>query len=125
RQEQLAREFVQLLGIKTAAIETPVGALSGGNQQKVVLARWLATQPKLLILDERTRGTAIAASQEIMAAVARLARLRVAVLLIAPEIEELPRPGDRIAVLRERRKAGQLEGGAEGDQVLGLIAGHA
>src|SRR5690606_38339915 len=80
RQEQLAREFVQLLGIKTADIETPVGALSGGNQQKVVLERWLATQPKLLILDEPTRGIDIAAEQEIMAEVVKLARQGMAVL---------------------------------------------
>src|SRR5690606_220044 len=125
RQEQLAREFVQLLGIKTADIETPVGALSGGNQQKVVLARWLATQPKLLILDEPTRGIDIAAKQEIMAEVVKLARQGMAVLFISAEIEGLTRLGDRIAVLRERRKAGELEGGAEGDQVLDLIAGHA
>lgn len=125
RQEEMAREFVRLLGIKTADIETPVGALSGGNQQKVVLARWLATQPSLLILDEPTRGIDIAAKQEIMAEVVKLARQGMAVLFISAEIEELTRLSDRIAVLRERRKAGELDGGSDGSRVLDLIAGHA
>ena len=124
-QEQMARDFVQLLGIKTADIETPVGTLSGGNQQKVVLARWLATRPSLLILDEPTRGIDIAAKQEIMAEVVKLARQGMAVLFISAEIEELTRLSDRIAVLRERHKAGELEGGCDGSQVLDLIAGHA
>ena len=125
RQEQLARHYVDLLGVKTAGIESPVGALSGGNQQKVVLARWLATQPALLILDEPTRGIDIAAKQEIMAEVVRLAREGMAVLFISAEIEELTRLGDRIAVLRERHLAGELPGGSDGQQVLDLIAGHA
>jgi len=124
RQQAMAREFVRLLGIKTADIETPVDALSGGNQQKVVLARWLATEPRLLILDEPTRGIDIAAKQEIMAEVVRLARQGMAVLFISAEIEELTRLCDRIAVMRERRKAGELPGGSDGGQVLDLIAGH-
>ncbi|WP_231472283.1 sugar ABC transporter ATP-binding protein [Pseudoxanthomonas suwonensis] len=123
-QVKLADQYVALLGIRTADIETPVGALSGGNQQKVVLARWLATQPKLLILDEPTRGIDVAAKQEIMAEVLRLAREGMAVLFISAEIEELTRLGDRIAVLRERRLAGELPGGSDGDQVLELIAGQ-
>ena len=125
RQEELARHYVELLGVRTAGIETPVGALSGGNQQKVVLARWLATRPKLLILDEPTRGIDIAAKQEIMGEVVRLAREGMAVLFISAELEELTRLGDRIVVLRERRKAGELPGGSEGARVLDLIAGHA
>jgi simple sugar transport system ATP-binding protein len=124
RQEEMARRFVELLGIKTGDIDTPVGTLSGGNQQKVVLARWLATQPKLLILDEPTRGIDVAAKQEIMAEVVRLARTGMAVLFISAEIEELTRLGDRIAVMRERHKAGELPGGSDGGQVLDLIAGH-
>ena len=123
-QARMASHYVELLGIRTADIETPVGALSGGNQQKVVLARWLATQPSLLILDEPTRGIDIAAKQEIMAEVVRLAREGMAVLFISAEIEELTRLGDRIAVLRERRLAGELPGGSDGGQVLELIAGQ-
>ena len=125
QQDALAREYVELLGIRTAGIETPVGALSGGNQQKVVLARWLATRPSLLILDEPTRGIDIAAKQDLMAEVVRQARQGMAVLFISAEIEELARLGDRIAVLRERRKAGELPAGSEGQAVLDLIAGAA
>ena len=123
RQQALAREFIALLGIKVLDIETPVGALSGGNQQKVVLARWLATSPRLLILDEPTRGIDIAARQEIMAEILRLARQGMAVLFISAEIEELARLCDRIAVLRDRRKVGELPAGCEGRQVMEMIAG--
>ncbi|MEO6079671.1 MAG: sugar ABC transporter ATP-binding protein [Steroidobacteraceae bacterium] len=124
RQQALAREFVALLGIKALDIETPVGALSGGNQQKVVLARWLATTPRLLILDEPTRGIDIAARQEIMNEILRLARQGMAVLFISAELEELTRLSDRIVVLRDRRKAGELPAGSDGGQVLELIAGN-
>lgn len=124
KQEEMAAHYVALLGIRTAGVEAPAGALSGGNQQKVVLARWLATAPRLLILDEPTRGIDIAAKQEIMAEVLRLARQGMAVLFISAEIEELTRLGDRIAVLRERRMAGELAGGSDGRQVLDMIAGH-
>lgn len=123
RQDAMAQRLVDVLGIKTAGIETPVGRLSGGNQQKVVLARWLATEPQLLILDEPTRGIDIAAKQDLMAEVVRLARQGMAVLFISAEIEELTRVCDRIAVLRERRKVGELPGGSSEQQVLALIAG--
>ena len=124
KQEELARRFVDLLGIRPADIETQVGALSGGNQQKVVLARWLATEPKLLVLDEPTRGIDIAAKQEVMAEVERRADEGMAVLFISAEIEELTRLCDRIAVMRERRKAGELPAGSSAEQVLALIAGQ-
>ena len=123
RQQELAREFIALLGIKVADIETPVRALSGGNQQKVVLARWLATNPRLLILDEPTRGIDVAARQEIMAEILRLARQGMAVLFISAELEELTRLCDRIAVLRDRCKAGELPAGSDTGQVMEMIAG--
>lgn len=123
-QRRWASHWVQALGIKTADIETPIGLLSGGNQQKVVLARWLLTQPRLLVLDEPTRGIDIAAKQEIMGEVATLAGQGMAVLFISAEIEELTRLGDRIAVLRERHMAGVLPAGSSQAQVLELIAGH-
>lgn len=123
KQDELARRLVQALGIKTADIETPVGQLSGGNQQKVVLARWLVTEPALLMLDEPTRGIDVAAKQELMAEVARRAREGMAVLFISAEIDELTRWCDRIAVMRERRKAGELPGGSTGARVLAMIAG--
>jgi simple sugar transport system ATP-binding protein len=123
QQEELARRYVELLGIKTAGIEIPVGLLSGGNQQKVVLARWLATEPAVLILDEPTRGIDIAAKQEIMQQILRLARKGMAVLFISAEMEELVRVSDRIAVMRDRCKVGELPGGCGEDAVYALIAG--
>jgi len=124
RQQALARELVGQLGIKVADIETAVETLSGGNQQKVVLARWLATKPRLLILDEPTRGIDVGARQEIMTQILGLARRGMAVLFISAELEELTRLCDRIAVLRDRRKVGELPGGSEARQVLELIAGE-
>jgi galactofuranose transport system ATP-binding protein len=125
QQDSLARRFVEVLGIKVADLETPAGSLSGGNQQKVVLARWLATSPRLLILDEPTRGIDVAARQEIMAEILRLAEQGMAVLFISTELEELTRLCDRIVVLRDRHKAGELPGDCEQRQVLELIAGQA
>lgn len=123
-QQELATKFVALLGIKTASIETPIGQLSGGNQQKVVLARWLATQPRLLILDEPTRGIDIAAKQELTTAIVDLARKGMAVLFISAEIDEVLRESDRILVMRDRRKAGELAGGCDEHAVYSLIAEH-
>jgi monosaccharide-transporting ATPase len=125
QQQALAREYIALLGIKVTDADTPLSALSGGNQQKVVLARWLATSPRLLVLDEPTRGIDIAARQEITQEILRLAQQGMAVLFISAELEELTRLSDRIVVLRDRRKAGELPGGSSGKQVLELIAGEA
>ncbi|MEZ0470444.1 sugar ABC transporter ATP-binding protein [Luteimonas salinilitoris] len=124
RQAELARHYVDALGIKAPDIETPVTLLSGGNQQKVVLARWLATEPRVLILDEPTRGIDVAAKQEIMAEILRLARTGMAVLFISAEMEELVRVSDRIAVMRDRRKVGELPAGSGQDAVFDMIAGQ-
>ena len=111
------------LGIKTASIDTPIGQLSGGNQQKAIIARWLATQPRLLILDEPTRGIDVAAKQELMNEILALANAGTAVLFISAEIEEVLRVADRILVLRDRAKAGELPRGAGEDAVFDMIAG--
>jgi galactofuranose transport system ATP-binding protein len=124
QQQALASSFVALLDIKVADTGNPVGTLSGGNQQKVVLARWLATAPRVLILDEPTRGIDIAARQEIMQEILKLARQGMAVVFISSELEELTRLSDRIVVLRDRRKAGELPAGSDSRQVLELIAGE-
>ncbi len=121
-QTALAERFVQALGIKTASVDTPIGLLSGGNQQKAVLARWLATRPRLLILDEPTRGIDVAAKQEIMDEILRLAGEGMAVLFISSEMNEVVRVSHRIAVLRERRKVGELPAGSSEDAVYELIA---
>jgi simple sugar transport system ATP-binding protein len=124
-QRVLAERFVTALGIKATSIETPVGQLSGGNQQKVLLARALATAPRLLILDEPTRGVDIVAKQEIMDEVTALAARGMAVMFISSELEEVVRVSDRIVVLCDRRKAGELPGSSDVDAVYSLIARHA
>ena len=121
-QQELARKFVATLGIKTSGIETPVAQLSGGNQQKALLARALATNPQLLILDEPTRGVDVGAKQEIMDEIVALSRQEMAVLFISAEIEEVTRVSDRVVVMRDRRKAGELPGGCAEQAVYELIA---
>jgi monosaccharide-transporting ATPase len=118
----LAEKLVAALGVKTASIETPIGQLSGGNQQKAIIARWLATHPRVLILDEPTRGIDVAAKQELMREVLELAKGGTAVLFISAEIEEVVRVSDRIMVLRDRSKAGELPRGADEDAVYSMIA---
>jgi monosaccharide-transporting ATPase len=121
-QIELAQRFVTALGIKTPDLETPVAQLSGGNQQKALLARALATEPRILILDEPTRGVDVAARQEIMNQIVALARRQMAVLFISAEIEEVTRVSDRVVVMRDRRKAGELPGGCDEHAVYQLIA---
>jgi len=125
QQIALAHHYVAALGIKTASIETPMGQLSGGNQQKAVLARWLAIQPCLLILDEPTRGVDVAAKQEIMNEILSLAQAGMAVLFISSEMEEVVRVSDRIVVLRDHEKVGELPAGSSDHAVYAMIAGQA
>jgi len=121
-QRVLAEKLVAALGIRTPGIEAAIGQLSGGNQQKALIARWLATHPRVLILDEPTRGIDIAAKQELMNEIRELANGGTAVLFISAEIEEVVRISDRILVLRDRAKAGELPRGAGEDAVYSLIA---
>ena len=121
RQRELARHYIDLLGIRAADSDMPIALLSGGNQQKALLARWLATAPGVLILDEPTRGIDVAAKQELMNEVMRLAREGMAVLFISSEIDEVLRISDRIVVMRDRRKAGELARGASEAEVMALI----
>jgi simple sugar transport system ATP-binding protein len=124
-QTALAERFVASLGIKTASVETPIGLLSGGNQQKAMIARWLATEPRVLILDEPTRGIDVAAKQEIMEEILRLAKAGMAVIFISSEMSEVVRVAHRIVVLRDRRKVGELPGGSSEDEVCEMIAAAA
>lgn len=121
-QTAMAEKFIQTLGIKTASVDTPIGLLSGGNQQKAMIARWLATEPRLLILDEPTRGIDVAAKQEIMEQILRLAQAGMAVVFISSEMSEVVRVAHRIVVLRDRRKVGELPAGSSEDAVYDLIA---
>jgi len=122
RQLALAERYIRLLDIKTPDADTPIGQLSGGNQQKVLLARWLAIGPTLLILDEPTRGVDVAAKQDILAEVTRLARDGIAVLFISSELDEVLRIADRVAVMRNRRKVAELPGDCGEAAVMALIA---
>jgi simple sugar transport system ATP-binding protein len=121
RQRELAQRYVDLLGIRVADVDMPIAQLSGGNQQKALLARWLATSPRVLILDEPTRGIDVAAKQELMNEVMRLAGGGMSVLFISSEIDEVLRISDRVVVMRERRKAGELPRGCSEAQVMELI----
>jgi galactofuranose transport system ATP-binding protein len=124
QQRALAEEYVKALGIKTADIETPIGTLSGGNQQKVLLARWLAIAPRMLILDEPTRGIDVRAKQEIMDYVTTLCRKGMSILFISSELPEVLRISDRIVVMRDRKACGDYPRGALDDNsVLHVIAG--
>lgn len=123
-QRELAQRFITQLGIKTADAETPIVLLSGGNQQKAILARWLATAPRLLILDEPTRGIDIAAKQDLMAEVLQLCRQGMALVFISSELPEVLRAAHRVVVLRERRQVAELDTrGLSEERLLHVMAG--
>ena len=110
KQRALAEKFIRLLGIVASSPEQPARTLSGGNQQKVILARWLAANPRLLILDEPTRGIDVGAKAEVEELVERLSQQGMAVVFISSELEEVVRRSHRVAVLRDRRKIAELSG---------------
>lgn len=109
-QDRLAREMIDALGIATPDAEKPVGQLSGGNQQKVILGRWLAASPRLLILDEPTRGIDIGAHAEIVTLIRRLCQEGLALLVASSELEEIVAFSHRVVVLRDRHKVTEIVG---------------
>ncbi|MEU4740804.1 sugar ABC transporter ATP-binding protein [Actinosynnema sp. NPDC023658] len=121
--DELVAKYIELLDIRPADPDRAVGNLSGGNQQKVLLARWLVTEPRLLILDEPTRGIDVGAKAQIQKVVADLAAEGMAVLFISAELEEVVRVSDRVVVMRDRHKVAELEGEVGVDDVMALIAG--
>jgi simple sugar transport system ATP-binding protein len=123
--DELVEKYVTALDIRPANPDAIVSTLSGGNQQKVLLARWLVVRPRVLILDEPTRGIDVGAKAQIQKVVADLAAEGMAVVFISAELEEVVRVSDRIVVLRDRRKIGELAGDAGVDDVLALIAEEA
>ncbi|SIT46141.1 putative sugar transporter subunit: ATP-binding component of ABC superfamily [Paraburkholderia ribeironis] len=124
RARELADLWIERLGIKAADAEQPIALLSGGNQQKALLARWLATDPKLLILDEPTRGIDVAAKFDIMDRLLALCANGLSILFISSEIGEVLRVSHRVAVLRDRRKIAEVAGKASNeDNIYRLIAG--
>jgi rhamnose transport system ATP-binding protein len=126
RERALAAAFVHRLGIKTASIDAPVGDLSGGNQQKVAMARWLATEPAVLILDEPTQGVDVGAKAEIHRLMSELAGQGLAMLMISSDLPEVLGMSDRVAVMRGGRVVGTLDrAAATQENVLALALGHA
>ena len=124
REGREAAEFFQRLQVRTPSIDAPVGALSGGNQQKVVLAKWLARQLKVLLADEPTRGVDVGAKAAIHVLIDDLARQGVAVLLISSEMPEVLNLATRILVMRNGRLVGELSRAeATQERVLRLMAG--
>jgi rhamnose transport system ATP-binding protein len=121
-----AARFVERLRIKTPSVDADAGTLSGGNQQKVALARWLATKPTLLMLDEPTQGVDVGAKAEIHRFMAELAASGLAILMISSELPEVLGMSDRVAVMRGGTIAGVLDRTeATQDRILGLALGHA
>ena len=108
KERSLVRDYIGSLSIRTPHMEQPVGALSGGNQQKVVIARWLATQPKVLILDEPTRGIDVGAKAEVHALIARLAESGVAIIMVSSELPEILGMSHRILVMRGGRIVAEM-----------------
>jgi simple sugar transport system ATP-binding protein len=106
--ERYADEYIKLLNIKTANIETPMKSLSGGNQQKVILARWLLTNPEFMILDEPTRGIDVGTKTEIQKLILKLAGEGRSVAFISSEMDEMLRTCSRMVVMRDRCKVGEL-----------------
>ena len=100
---------MEALDVRPANPDSVVGTLSGGNQQKVLLARWLATAPELLILDEPTRGIDVGAKADIQRKVAELSAAGLSVIFISSELEEVLRLAQRVVVMRDRREIGQLD----------------
>jgi simple sugar transport system ATP-binding protein len=110
KQLELADRFIKALNIKTPNPEQPIRLLSGGNQQKVILARWLASNPRLLLLDEPTRGIDVGAKLEIEKLMQKLTAEGMAILFISSDLEETVRNSHRVVVLRDRRKVAELFG---------------
>ena len=123
KQYELAERFIKLLNITTPSPDQPVKNLSGGNQQKVILARWLATNPKLLILDEPTRGIDVGTKAEIQKLVLSLAEEGRSCLFISSELEEVLRTSHRIAVIRDRKKVAEFSGEVSENRIMDAIAG--
>ncbi len=121
---QFAEEYIKLLGIKTASADTLIKSLSGGNQQKVILARWLLTHPEYLILDEPTRGIDVGTKVDIQKLVLKLASEGMSITFISSETDEMLRTCSRLIVMRDRRVVGELSG-AELTQnmIMSTIAG--
>ena len=125
-QNKLADKYIKLLGIATPDAEKKIGELSGGNQQKVILARWMATQPAILILDEPTRGIDIGAKAEIQKIMLQMCAEGSSVIFISSELDEIIRCSGTVVVMRDRKKVAELAGAdCTQQKILEIIAGAA
>ena len=120
----LAQELIGSLGVRPAQPEKMTVELSGGNQQKVVIGKWLATQPKIILLDEPTRGVDVGAKSELHHLIARLKRDGAAILMVSSELPEVLGVADRIVVMHEGRSVGELRRGATEEDVMALAFGE-
>ena len=121
---KFAEEYIKLLDIKTASVNTPVKSLSGGNQQKVILGRWLLTHPEYLILDEPTRGIDVGTKVDIQKLVLKLASEGMSITFISSETDEMLRTCSRLLVMRDRRLVGELTGDElNQNTIMNTIAG--
>jgi monosaccharide-transporting ATPase len=118
RQREIVARFVDAIGIKCSSPDQPIRELSGGNQQKVMLARWLCTEPRLLILDEPTRGIDVGAKRDIQVLVRKLADEGLAVLLISSELEEIVANSDRVVTLRDGHSVAEATGDGITEEAL-------
>ncbi|MBP5793775.1 MAG: sugar ABC transporter ATP-binding protein [Spirochaetaceae bacterium] len=109
KQIELTDKYIKALNVKTVSMETPIKALSGGNQQKVIIGRWLVTNPEFLILDEPTRGIDVGTKTEIQKLVIQLAQEGLTVVFISSEIDEMLRTVNRLCVMRDGQKVGELK----------------
>ncbi len=125
KQYEIADKYISLLDIATPTADQPVKNLSGGNQQKVILARWLATNPRVLILDEPTRGIDVGTKAEIQKLVLSLAEEGKACVFISSELEEVLRCSHRIAVMSDRRKVAEFSGETDEQVIMRTMAGGA
>jgi monosaccharide-transporting ATPase len=124
KQTEIAEKYIELLGISTPSPEQLVSNLSGGNQQKVILARWLATNPQVLILDEPTRGIDVGAKAEIQKLVLKLAEEGKSIAFISSELEEVMRISHRIVVMRDRKKVAEYPGNVDDQAIIQTMAGN-
>jgi ABC-type sugar transport system ATPase subunit len=124
-EDQSADDFTRRLHVKTPSVHTLAGNLSGGNQQKVALARWLMTEPKILILDEPTQGIDVGAKAEIYALIRDLAERGIAILMISSDMNEILGMSDRIVVMSKGEVSGEVSrADATPEAVLQLALGY-
>lgn len=124
KQYEIAAQYIKMLGIVTPSPDQLVKNLSGGNQQKVILARWLATDPQVLILDEPTRGIDVGAKTEIQRLVLELAESGKSCIFISSELEEVLRCSHRVVVLRDCKKAAEYPGNVDDQTIIHTMAGN-